>query len=116
MCSWYKRGVIASQFTAVTESNPLGFLEQTLKDIIACEPLYDRVCKETGERLPFTQLEKVAAKGLELNIISEQEAALLRRAEQGRLRTINVDDFTTEELQMANAPKATKRAKKSIAA
>ena len=29
---------------------------------------------------------------------SEEEAKLLRRAEEGRLRTINVDDFEPEEL------------------
>jgi acyl-CoA dehydrogenase len=49
-------------------------------------------------RLPFTQLDKVAAKGLELGVITEQEADLLRRTEAGRLRTINVDDFDPAEL------------------
>lgn len=104
------------QFTSVTETNQLGFLEQTLKDIIACEPIYDRVCKEAGEKMPFTQLEQVAAKGLELGVVNEQEAALLKRAEQGRLRTINVDDFESEELQMAAAAKTTAKGKKQKAA
>ncbi|XOV78230.1 MAG: acyl-CoA dehydrogenase FadE [Aestuariibacter sp.] len=104
------------QYLAETDKNPLGLLEQTLKDIIACEPVYDRICEKLGSKPPFTQLDKLADKGLELAIISEQEAALLRRAEKGRLRTINVDDFDNEELVAGTAKTTKKRVKKSIAA
>lgn len=104
------------QFIAETEKNPLGLLEQALKDIIACEPVYDRICEKLDDKPPFTQLDKLADKGLELNIISEQEAALLKRAEAGRLRTINVDDFDHEELIAGQAKTTKKRGRKSIAA
>lgn len=86
------------QFLSREESNPLGMLEQALDDILAAEPLYDRVCKAAKERFPFMQLDKLAVKGLELGVLSEQEAELMRRAEEGRLRTINVDDFDSIEL------------------
>jgi acyl-CoA dehydrogenase len=104
------------QYLAETEKNPLGQLEKTLKDIIASEPVYDRICNKLGSKPPFTQLDKLADKGLELDIITEQEAALLRRAEEGRLRTINVDDFAHEELMAGGTKPTKKRAKKSIAA
>ncbi|WP_018692699.1 acyl-CoA dehydrogenase FadE [Algicola sagamiensis] len=80
------------------ENNPIGMLEQTLEDIIACEPIFEKVCREAGERLPFYRLNEVAEKGLELKVISQEDADLLRRAEQGRLRAINVDDFDPMDL------------------
>ncbi|GAB3016831.1 acyl-CoA dehydrogenase FadE [Bowmanella dokdonensis] len=86
------------QYLSREENNPFGMLEQALDDILAAEPLYDKVCKAAGERLPFWQLDKVAGRGLELGVLSEQEAELLKRAETERLRTINVDDFDSEEL------------------
>lgn len=80
------------------DSNPIGLQEQTLDDILAAEPVYDKVCRAAGERLPFFRLNEVADKGLELGVLNEREAALLRRAEEGRLKAINVDDFDPEEL------------------
>ncbi|QUJ66859.1 acyl-CoA dehydrogenase FadE [Photobacterium sp. GJ3] len=86
------------QFLEAIETNPVGMMEEALKDILAAEPLYDRVCQAAGKKLPFMQLDKVADTGLELKAINEDEAALLRRAEAGRLRTINVDDFDPQRL------------------
>ena len=86
------------QFLEATENNPVGMIELALIDILTAEPIYDRVCQAAGKKLPFMQLDKVAATGLELNAINEEEADLLRKAEEGRLRTINVDDFASEEL------------------
>ncbi|MEX1220899.1 MAG: acyl-CoA dehydrogenase FadE [Idiomarina sp.] len=91
----------AGQFVA--PEGQFGFLEQTLVDIIAAEPLYDRVCKAAKQRMPFTQLHKVAAKGKELGVLSDDEVALLERAEQGRLKVINVDDFEHAELMAGEA-------------
>ncbi|PSV17629.1 acyl-CoA dehydrogenase [Photobacterium leiognathi subsp. mandapamensis] len=86
------------QFLEATEHNPVGMMEAALKDILAAEPLYDRVCTAANEKLPFMQLGKVADKGLELGVLEQAEAELLRRAERGRLRTINVDDFEPQAL------------------
>lgn len=88
------------QYVAADAGNPMGVLEQILKDVLASEPLFDKVCDAAGERLPFTQLDMVGKKGLELGVLTDQEAALLTRAEQGRLDTINVDDFHPDELAM----------------
>ena len=51
-------------------------------------------------------LDKVAAEGKALGILSDSEVALLEKAEIGRMKSINVDDFDTEELRAQLAPKA----------
>jgi acyl-CoA dehydrogenase len=58
----------------------------------------------------------VADKGLELEVITEEQATLLRETEKGRLRTINVDDFKHSELVQTaekEKPKRKPRAKKA---
>ena len=93
------------QFMARVEGNLLGELEQTLDDVVSAEPIFAKVCKAIGEKRPFTKLDELAGIALEQNIITDDEAALLVRAEQGRLKTINVDDFAPEELKLGVAPK-----------
>ncbi|WP_448568565.1 acyl-CoA dehydrogenase FadE [Thalassotalea ganghwensis] len=86
------------QYLTRDKENLLGQLEQALDDILASEPIFDKICQELGEKLPFYRLGDAAKKGLDANIISEAEAEILIRAEEGRLQTINVDDFAHEEL------------------
>lgn len=86
------------QYLTREEGNPFGLLEQALDDVLAAEPLFDKVCKADGIKRPFTQLDKVADAGLALGAINPAEAELLRRAEQSRLQTINVDDFDPIDL------------------
>ena len=85
-------------FLEASRFNPVGKMEEALIDILTAEPIYDRVCKESKQRLPFMQLDRVAKVGLELNIISDKEALLLRKAEKSRLATISVEDFDPSEL------------------
>ncbi|MGF1688250.1 acyl-CoA dehydrogenase FadE [Photobacterium japonica] len=96
------------QYLTPDESSPVGMIEAALKDILAAEPLYDRVCQAAGKKMPFMQLDRVADCGLALNVINEEEATLLRRAEVGRLRTINVDDFDPDALAAHARPRANK--------
>ena len=86
----------AGQFLAA--EGQFGYVEQVLRDMIAAEPIYDRICKASKQRYSFTQLDALAQKGLELGVISAEEAALLERTEEGRLKVINVDDFAPEDL------------------
>jgi acyl-CoA dehydrogenase len=104
------------QYLARVEGSLMGDLEQTLENIVAAEPIYDKVCKAADKRFSFTQLDVLADKGLELGVISEEQAELLRETEKGRLRTINVDDFAPEELlggvqkpKAKRKPRATKK-------
>ncbi|ASK69033.1 acyl-CoA dehydrogenase [Shewanella bicestrii] len=87
------------QFWTNSEHNAVGIQEQTLKDILAAEPLFDKVCKACGKRLPFMWLDKVAAEGKALGVLSDSEVQLLERAEIGRMKSINVDDFDPAELR-----------------
>lgn len=87
------------QFWTNSEHNAVGIQEQTLLDIIASEPLHDKVCKASGKRLPFMWLDKVAAEGKALGVLSDAEVQLLERAEIGRMKSINVDDFDSAELR-----------------
>ncbi|UAA40324.1 acyl-CoA dehydrogenase FadE [Paraneptunicella aestuarii] len=102
------------QYLTDHENNPFGQLETALKDILNAEPIFDRVCKAAGEKLPFTQLNLVADKGLELGVINEKEADLLRKTEEERLRVINVDDFDPAEL-LADKSKKTEKASSKAA-
>jgi acyl-CoA dehydrogenase len=86
------------QYLTREEGSLMGDLEQTLDDVLASEPIFERICKHKKAKLPFTQLEKLADEALAEGVINEDEANLLRKTEAGRLRTINVDDFDHEEL------------------
>ncbi|MDC8831175.1 acyl-CoA dehydrogenase FadE [Alteromonas gilva] len=78
-----------------------GELEQTLDDVIAAEPVFDKICKALNEKRPFTQLDKLADIALEKNLIDDDEADLLRRTEKGRAKIVAVDDFDPGELVAA---------------
>jgi acyl-CoA dehydrogenase len=86
------------QYLAPTEHNPAGKVELALSVILQAEPVFDKVCKAQGKRRPFLRLDMIAEEGLAQGIISQEEAELLREAEQHRLDTINVDDFEPEQL------------------
>ena len=85
--------------------NIFGRLEQVLEDIINCEPIYEKVCRELNKKLPFYHLDKVAELGLTNNIISKVEAELLTTAEIGRQWVIAVDDFDNKD--MTSSPNST---------
>ncbi|MFQ2256342.1 acyl-CoA dehydrogenase FadE [Aeromonas dhakensis] len=86
------------QYLTREEGNPFGLLEQALDDVLSAEPLFEKVCKADGIKRPFMQLDKVAESGLTLGVLNQTEADLLRRAEESRMSTINVDDFDPIEL------------------
>ena len=94
------------QYLTQHEYNVFGQLEQTLANVLASEPIFNKVCQAMGKKLPFLQLDKIAEQGLALEVISEDEAELLRKTEQGRLATINVNDFDNNELISASFAKA----------
>jgi len=79
-------------------NNLLGQLEKALADILAAEPLFDKVMHAANKKLPFYRLNEVADLGLSLGVLSQTEAEKLRVAEVGRLKTINVDDFDPIDL------------------
>ena len=90
-------------YTTDEPLNLIGKQEQTLKDIIDIEPLFDKICRAKGQKIPFMQLDKVAADALEAGIISKDEADKLAAVEVKRLAVINVDDFDPADLLAGKA-------------
>ncbi len=86
------------QYLTRNTDNMFGVLEQTLEDIIACEPIFTKICIAIDKKLPFYHLDKVAELGIVAKAISEQEAQLLIKTEQARKAIIAVDDFDASEL------------------
>ena len=86
------------QYLAPTPHNPVGLLEEALLDVMAADPIHQKICKQLSKNLPFTRLDELAKQALAGGIISKDEAALLVKAEESRLRSINVDDFEPDEL------------------
>ncbi|EGT5763663.1 acyl-CoA dehydrogenase FadE [Cronobacter sakazakii] len=86
------------QYLTPSEHNPVGLLEQALLEVMAADPIHQRICKEMGKNLPFTRLDELAKRALKEGRINEDEAAILIRAEESRLRSINVDDFEPDAL------------------
>ena len=86
------------QYLTRESSNLMGQMEQTLDDIVACEPIFEKVCRAVGTKLPFYRLNEVAEQGLACGAINDSEAELLRRAEVGRKAAIDVDDFDPADL------------------
>ncbi|RUO79093.1 acyl-CoA dehydrogenase FadE [Pseudidiomarina taiwanensis] len=91
----------AGQFLA--PEGEYGYVEQTLRDVIAAEPVVAKVGKALNKRLPFIFLDQIAEQGKELGVLSDDEVELLKRTEEGRLRVINVDDFAHEDLMAGQA-------------
>ncbi len=45
-------------------------MEQALLDVMAADPLHQRICKELGKNLPFTRLDELAQQALAQGIIT----------------------------------------------
>ncbi|ACS84730.1 acyl-CoA dehydrogenase FadE [Musicola paradisiaca] len=73
-------------------------IEHALQDVLAAEPIHQRLCQAAGRSLPFMQLDRLAEHGLAEGTITLEEAEILQKAESSRLRTINVDDFAPDRL------------------
>ena len=86
------------QYLTPNENNVWGDLEIGLADILACEPIFDKVCHKLGEKFPFHHLNELADKALAAKVITESEADILRKAELSRKSIIDVDDFDPIEL------------------
>ncbi|TKB44375.1 acyl-CoA dehydrogenase FadE [Thalassotalea mangrovi] len=88
----------AGQYLNKEDGNILGKLELTLENVIKSEAIIAKVSKQAGKRIPLINLDKLAEEALEKGWIDETEAQQLRVTEEGRLQTINVDDFDPIDL------------------
>ncbi|OON36445.1 acyl-CoA dehydrogenase [Izhakiella australiensis] len=86
------------QYLTPSEYNPAGQMEEALAHIMEAEAIHQRLCKQLQKNLPFTRLDELGQQWLANQLINQQEADILARAEASRLRSINVDDFEPEAL------------------
>lgn len=98
------------------DNNSVGQLQQTLQDMINAEPIVNKINDQQGTHHPFMFLDKLADDALSAGIIDETEAQLLKQAEQGRLKAINVDDFAADALAASAQARTTKKRKTGQAA
>ncbi|WP_205954116.1 acyl-CoA dehydrogenase FadE [Pantoea stewartii] len=104
------------QYLAPSQHNPAGQLEQALQNVMAAEVIHDRLCKQQKKHLSFTRLDALAKQALEQGWIDQKEAEVLKRAEESRLRSINVDEFEADALAVPVRQDVTKPARPSEAA
>jgi len=104
------------QYLAPSQHNPAGQLEQALQDVMAAEVIHDRLCKQHKKHFSFTRLDALAKQALEKGWIDDKEAEVLKRAEQSRLRSINVDEFEADALAVPAKQTVSKPARPSEAA
>lgn len=86
-------------YTKNTPSNPIGLIESVLQQVIAAEPLEERLYQES-KRLKIrgrNYAEKVQG-ALSAGVLTQAEAQQLLDAEEARLSITNVDDFAPAEL------------------
>ncbi|SMO91214.1 acyl-CoA dehydrogenase [Fodinibius sediminis] len=78
----------------------MGRYEYALQSLVDAEPVYKKMYVATKKKeLPKTQPRFVIDMALEKGIISEEEAELVRKAEEARVDMVQVDEFTLEEYQ-----------------
>ncbi len=53
-------------------------------DVIAADPIHQRICKDSGKNLPFTLSDELAHNALAKGLIDKDEAAILVKAEESR--------------------------------
>ncbi|SFN38237.1 acyl-CoA dehydrogenase FadE [Xenorhabdus japonica] len=104
------------QYLTPSEHNPHGLLEEALHDIIAAEPIHARLSREAGKNLSFTRLDELAEKALAEHKITQEEADILKRAENSRLRSINVDEFEPDAFAVPNSAKKSESQRQNKAA
>lgn len=86
----------------------LGRYEHALELLEKADHVYRKIRSATKKKeLPKTQPRFVIDEALEKGIISEEEAELIRKAEEARVDVVQVDEFTLEEYenQTPSSPK-----------
>ncbi|MDZ7715761.1 MAG: acyl-CoA dehydrogenase [Balneolaceae bacterium] len=87
-------------FVSDDKEDALGRYEYGLNALEDAEHVYKKIHVATKKKeLPKTQPRFVIDEALEKGIISEEEAKLIRKAEDARIDVVQVDEFTLEEYQ-----------------
>lgn len=81
-------------------NNPLGYLQTAFKLILEAEPADKKLRQAIKNRvITETLMPKQIEQALSQSIITPEEAELLIKADEARVKVINVDDFADEDLR-----------------
>lgn len=87
-------------FIPKDKNQAIGRYEYALQALIDAEEVYKKIHVATKKKeLPKTQPRFVIDQAVEKDIISSEEAKLIRKAEDARVDVVQVDEFTLEEYQ-----------------
>jgi acyl-CoA dehydrogenase len=101
------------QYLTNNSNNPIGIQEQTLLDVLEAENILEKISQTTGKKEPLIFLDKLADIALALGCITNEEAQHLRKTEIGRLASINVDDFSNDELRIGIEPQSNQQSQEA---
>jgi acyl-CoA dehydrogenase len=102
-------------YTSKDPKDPVGLVEFALERVLAAEPLEARLQKGLGVRLSPANLEENIERGISEQVISEQEAEVIREAAAATARAIAVDELPPEQAPQAHAGKKSGGKKESTA-
>jgi acyl-CoA dehydrogenase len=91
-------------YISASHGHPIGIMEEALPQIIATEPLERKILKAQKEgQLNALTWEGQLQQALDKELISEEEAILLRRSRELTLEIIAVDEFESSALCLGQA-------------
>lgn len=91
--------IINGAYLPANKNNPVGQLEQALVDVLAAEEIDKRVGSAIKDgTIKSIYPEEQVQQALQLNIINEAEAVLLRKANAARNEVIAVDYFSAKDM------------------
>lgn len=97
-------------FVSGDPHDPIGRVENAMEQLLAVEPLEQKLQKELKIKLAPDTLESLLAGGLEQGLITEEEARLIRDAEAQVLDALQVDEFPAGALAAGTVPNPQARA------
>ena len=87
-------------YTRNTPHNPIGLIESVLDQVIAIEPLEKKLKDVMREhKIKGKTFEETVHQAKDANFITAKEAERLLKVREARMKIINVDDFSPEELR-----------------
>ena len=100
-------------FTSQDPQDPIGCVEHAMERVLAADPLEARLQKGLKIRLTPNNLEDSLARAVREEVLSEQEAEVIRQAHEATARAIAVDELQPERPPEAHAGKTRARKKTS---
>lgn len=98
--SAFRNRLAQNSFVGNRKNDPIAHLEYTLSQLLLCEPALKKVEKaiKQGSLSRSVDFQELIQQALIQKIVTEKEAELLKVYEEARLKAIQVDEFSHQEL------------------